>query len=117
LPCPFFLPHKQCVYGSQENCVKLELNRLARESARKPGAFHDLRIEVLDIEVLTGTRPETFVHENTNHFYCQCKDTGTKQRCFTDECLLKRTDRYENGEANRVLAQLVLGVLDGDGDG
>jgi hypothetical protein len=99
----------------QENCVKLELNQLARESARA-GEFQKSNVEVLDVEALTGSRPETFVHENTNHFYCECKVGGKKNRCpAAGPCLRKRTDRFENGELSRVVAQLVMAAVDGDG--
>jgi hypothetical protein len=92
------------------NCITLHLNACVRESARD-GTFHKLKIEVLDIEALTGTRPETFVHQNTNHFFCECMAGGDRYRCPTQACLQKRTDRYQNGEPNRLLAKMVLNVV------
>ncbi len=94
-----------------ENCIKLQINKWLRSTPE----FGKLNIRVLDIEKMTGSRPETFVHENTNHFYCQCNSGVSKvqNRCKTKACLSKRTSVFENGEPNRYMAQLYLYALEG----
>lgn len=109
-----------------ENTFKLKVNELTRTNA----IFEALDVEVLDVEVLTGLRPETFNHARTNHFYCQCssgcqckRDTSceayqdecalvARPRCQTQECEPLRQSLYDNGEPNRVAAQLLLNALD-----
>jgi hypothetical protein len=95
--------------NGQENCIKMQLNEWLRSAPE----LKKMNVRILDIEKLTGSRPETFVHELTNHFYCQCKsgDARVKNRCKTTECIKKRTNVFENGEPNRYLAQLHLYAL------
>jgi len=96
-------------FFGRENCVKLMLNEFARNTFRDD--LEKLRVTTLDVEAMTASRPETFVNEHTNHFYCEC-DGIEKERCRSTSCLLKRRDFYENGEANRYIAQFTLNILD-----
>ena len=92
-----------------ENCIKLALNEHVRSAS-----FAALSVKVLDIEAMTASRPETFVHEASNHFFCQCVSGFERATpmCETAACLRKRAHRFENGEAHRALAQMVLSALD-----
>ena len=88
-----------------ENCIKIRLNNLLREHA-KDGLY-----TFLDVTELVSTRQEEFVHENTNHFYCECRQKNSwcyacnrpysvHQR-FT-EYLLNQTVIYANLSRNRI---------------
>ena len=114
-------------FRGAENIFKLHANHLATKSTR----FIRLGVEVLDVERITGFRPESFADTTTNHFYCQCasecacgsvkeciayeKDCSlvARKRCKTTECEPLRTNFHENGEPNRVISQLFLNSLDG----
>mmetsp|Transcript_1518 Transcript_1518/g.4738 ORF Transcript_1518/g.4738 Transcript_1518/m.4738 type:complete len:351 (-) Transcript_1518:244-1296(-) len=113
-------------YYGCENSFKFRANELIRASnvLAKNGA------EVLDVEKLTGLRPETYQHQRTNHFYCscstdcQCKSASqcdsyqhqcalkARGRCRNTECERLRNSEYDNGEPNRVIAQMLLNAVD-----
>mgnify|MGYP007078153303 CR=1 FL=1 len=102
-----------------ENSLKLKLNTLL---GREWLTIHwdELGAELLDIERLTASRPETFFHEHTNHFFCVCPHAqlgergngglDIRERCtdspHCDQRL--RASFYDNGEPNRYLAQMTL---------
>ena len=54
-----------------DNSLKLKINKLLD---REWLAAHwtQLGAEHLDVEEMTASRPETFFHEHTNHFFCTC---------------------------------------------
>ena len=94
-----------------ENCIKIELNRMARMSQD----FRALRIEILDFEAPSATRPEQFHHENTNHIHCNappavyCKGYAY---CASSSCVNLRGSTYDNGELSRYTAQATLHALE-----
>jgi len=114
-------------FMGSSNAFKLKVNQ---KITLNTALIRDLGVNILDVERLTGERPETFVHLGTNHFYCQCntgcscanktecdeydKDCSlhARPRCRSQECEVLRFDYFSNGAPNRVVAQLVLNALD-----
>ena len=90
---------------------KRQFNDLARAAAQR--SLIKLGVELLDVEAFSVSRVETFIHESTNHQWCQCGAPGkpSKERCDTPACEgHKRTSVFDNGEPNRYLAQMHLQV-------
>ena len=100
-----------------DNTLKLHVNSLL-SPAWLQERWAELGLEHLDIELMTASRPETFFHQHSNHFYCVCPrdkahsrgGADIRERCHDGpECDHEmRASVFDNGETNRYLAQMHL---------
>lgn len=105
-----------------DNTLKLHVNSLLSPTWLWEH-WAELGVEHLDIEQMSASRPETFFHQHSNHFFCVCPRDGARgrstkgadirQRCHDGpECDHEmRTSVFDNGEPNRYLAQMHLHAL------
>lgn len=87
-----------------ENRIKRMMSKFMKENLTASS-------HAMDIELLTSQRPETFVHNCTNHFFTPDSKGEFNRDLFTGKAQGLRNNFFNNGEPNLAVLQSTLNFL------